>query len=220
MTKVKSTGKFHYELLYIVPNKFTRQEAEDIDDKVRKEIEGRQGEIVYSEQWGNKKMAYPIKHYTHGYYYLLEFDMPGENLQEMNYWLKMYENVLRFQVVKKKKKTAKEIEKEKRASQKQTKRAEEKKDEEVKKKDEEVRGKREEEEEKEIENSKLEIGEEKEEKEVNKSEKTKEVKDEKEEEKKKKKTSSNKKEDKDKDKADLEDLDKKLDDILDSHDLL
>lgn len=215
MTKVKSTGKFHYELLYIVPNKFTQQEAEEIDGKVRKAIEDRQGEIIYSEKWGNKKMAYPIKHYTHGYYYLLEFDMPGENLQEMNYWLKMYENVLRFQIVKKKKKTAEELEKEKRASRIKTEKSE--KEESVKEK-EDTDSKDVKDEKEDV--KKSEVKEVKEDKKNKEEAKEENAQNEKEEDKKKKKVSQKKKEDKDKDKADLEDLDKKLDDILDSHDLL
>jgi ribosomal protein S6 len=227
MTKVKSTGKFHYELLYIIPNKFTQQEAEEIDGKVRKGIEDRQGEIIYSEKWGNKKMAYPIKHYTHGYYYLLEFDMPGENLQEMNYWLKMYENVLRFQIVKKKKKTAEELEKEKRTSRIKTEKSE--KEEESVKEKEDTDGKdvKDEKEKEDVKKSEVkevkeeEVKEDKKNKEEAKEENVQNEKEEiKEEDGKKKKASQKKKEDKDKDKADLEDLDKKLDDILDSHDLL
>lgn len=168
MSKTKKNGTVHYELLYILPNQFTQEEAKKINDKVQKMITDNQGEITYSEDWGKKKLAYPIAHNSHGYYYLIEFDIAGEQMEKIEEWLKMNRDILRHQIVKAKKRTQeeKEQEKEKRAQAKHKEEIEEEKreEEEKKKKEEESRGKE--------------------------------------------------------DKTDLKDLDKKLDDILDSHDLL
>jgi len=180
MSKIKSSDKNHYEMLYIIPNKFTEDETKKIDEKVEKMITDLEGEITYSEQWGKKKLAYPIKNYNHGYYNLFEFDLWGKDLKELDTLLRMSSKVLRHQVVRTVKRTEEEIKKDK-------------------KKSEEMAKKEETEEEAKISSPKVE-----------KKEETvisKEIKREKEQDDKKKKT-------------DLKDLDKKLDDILKTDDLL
>jgi ribosomal protein S6 len=135
-------------------------------------ITDHKGEVTYAEEWGKKKLAYPIAHNSHGYYYLIEFDVLGEQMQKMDRWLKMNRDILRYQIVKTKKRTQeeKEQENEKRAQAKHK-------------------------------------------KEVDEEKREQELKQEKEEKKEKKDRGKD-------DKTDLKDLDKKLDDILDSHDLL
>ncbi len=105
MSKTKSTIIPHYELLYIVSNKFSEEELKPIMDKVRKLVSGQGGNITFSEEWGKKHLAYPIEHFNHGYYTLLEFDLDGEKLAKINRELKLMNEVLRFQIVKKRVKT-------------------------------------------------------------------------------------------------------------------
>ena len=109
MSKTKSSGKIHYEMLYIIPNKFTEDEAKAIDEKVRKEITSAEGEITYSEDWGKKKLAYLIDSYNHGYYKLLEFDLLGKDLAKLDNTLRLSLDVLRHQIIRKKKLTLEEI---------------------------------------------------------------------------------------------------------------
>ncbi len=172
MSKTKKNGTTHYELLYILSNQFTLEEAKKIDEQIRKIIFDQGGKVTYNNEWGKKKLAYPIVHNTHGYYYLVEFDILGEYLSKIDEWLKMNRDILRHQIVKTKKRIQEEKEKEK------GKRAQ------VKHK-------------KEIEEEKTQTSEKRGEEKTQISEKRGEE-----------------------DKTDLKDLDKKLDDILDSHDLL
>lgn len=116
MAKVKSPEKTHYELLYIIPNKFTEDEAREIDKKVRKIITDNEGEVTYSEEWGKKKLAYLIKGFNHGYYNLLEFDLWGKDLKGVDTSLRMFSEVLRHQIVKGARRTEEEIKKEKEKS--------------------------------------------------------------------------------------------------------
>ena len=103
MSKVKKEGATHYEILYIVPNNFTEDEAKKIDGNVKKLIEDNGGKITYEEFWGKKKLAYPINHFNHGYYTLYEFDMDGINLVKLDKALKLSNEVLRHQIIVKKK---------------------------------------------------------------------------------------------------------------------
>ncbi|MDD5071292.1 MAG: 30S ribosomal protein S6 [Patescibacteria group bacterium] len=118
MSKTKSSEFYRYELLFIIPNKFTEEEANLITDKVKKIITDEGGVITFSEFWGKKQLAYPIKQNSYGYYSLLEFNLDGEKLAKINKTLRMSSDVIRFQIVKKKIKTAKQLEKEKKISEK------------------------------------------------------------------------------------------------------
>lgn len=127
MSRTKKTTLPHYELLYIISNKYTENELAPIAEKVNNLITKAKGEITYSEEWGKKKLAYSINHFNHGYYFLVEFDLPGSELKDVDTEIKHMTEVLRHQIVKKTKRTLEEIENEKRIVEKQTKRALEKK---------------------------------------------------------------------------------------------
>ena len=109
MSKVKSSEKIRYELHYIIPNKFTDDEAKAIDEKIKKQISAAEGEIIYSEDWGKKKLAYSIDNFNHGYYKLAEFDLAGSKLQELDTFLRLSSDVLRHQIVRTAKRTIEQI---------------------------------------------------------------------------------------------------------------
>ena len=118
MSKTKSSEVPHYELLYIVSNNFTEDEVKPIEEKVNKVIENRGGKITLTEEWGKKRLAYPIKRFTHAYYVLMEFDLEGEKLKDVDRDIRMMSDVMRHQIVSKRVKTAEEIKKEEEISKK------------------------------------------------------------------------------------------------------
>ena len=118
MSKTKFSGLGHYELLFIIPNRFTEGEAAEIVEKIKKVIIEKEGKITFTENWGKKQLSYPIKLNNFGYYNLIEFDLPGENLQKIDKLFRMSDEVIRHQIVKKKIKTVEEMEAEKKISEK------------------------------------------------------------------------------------------------------
>ncbi len=109
MSKSKSDQTPHYELLYIISNKFSENEVEPIKARVEALITSVGGEITYREDWGKKKLAYPIKTFRHGYYFLLEFNLAGEMLPKINDKLRLSADILRHMIIKIKFRTAEEI---------------------------------------------------------------------------------------------------------------
>lgn len=109
MSKVKSGQIPHYELLYLISNKFSENEVEPIKARVEKLITDAGGEITYREDWGKKKLAYPIKTFRHGYYILLEFNLPGAMMPKVNDKLRLSADILRHMIIKIKFRTAEEI---------------------------------------------------------------------------------------------------------------
>lgn len=118
MAKNKTSEIPHYELLYIVSNKYSEEELKPIIEKVRKIISDQGGNITFSEEWGKKRLAYPINNFRYGYYSLVEFDLEGEKLIKIDKALRLAREILRHQIVNKKQKSLAEIEKEKKITEK------------------------------------------------------------------------------------------------------
>ena len=109
MAKNKSSQLPRYELLYVVSNKFTSEETEPIAQKVEDLITTNDGNIVYRENWGKRRMSYPIKGFQFGYYRLLEFDLPANEIEEINRYLRLSNDILRHQIIKRQPRTVQEI---------------------------------------------------------------------------------------------------------------
>ena len=118
MAKTKKIEVPHYELLYLISNQYTEDEIKPLAEKVNDIIKGRGGKITLFEEWGKKRLAYSIKSFYYGYYNLVEFDLEGSKLTEVNRALEMMNEILRHQIVAKKVKTATEIEKDRKIAQK------------------------------------------------------------------------------------------------------
>ena len=101
MAKNKLGKTPHYELLYIVSNKYSEDELKPIVDKVNKLITDNEGKVTYEEVWGKKKLTYPIQGFSHGYYQLAEFDSSEEGVNKINHELRIDRDVLRHMIVSK-----------------------------------------------------------------------------------------------------------------------
>ncbi len=99
MSRTKKTTEPHYELLYLISNKYTEDEVKPIAEKIETIITTNGGQITYRENWGKKKLAYPVKHFAYGYYLLVEFDVEPLILAKIERSIRMQHDVLRHQIV-------------------------------------------------------------------------------------------------------------------------
>lgn len=109
MSKTKSAGTTHYEILFIIPNKFTEDESKTVAGTIEKVIIENEGTITHREYWGKKKLAYEIKGNVYGYYGLFEFDLEGKFLATIDQTFRLLTEILRHQIVIKKTKTKEEL---------------------------------------------------------------------------------------------------------------
>ena len=89
-----------YETVFILTPVLSEDQAKEAAKKFKKTLTDLGGKIVNEENWGLKKLAYPIQKKTTGFYHLVEFASTKENLVselEINY--KRDERVLRFLTV-------------------------------------------------------------------------------------------------------------------------
>lgn len=112
MSKTKRAGVGHYEILFIIPNKFTEDEAKKLAEKIEGVIAADGGKVTLREFWGKKRLAYKIKQNEYGYYGLLEFDLEGANLAKIDYDMRLSTDILRHQIVVKKAKTEAQLKRE------------------------------------------------------------------------------------------------------------
>jgi small subunit ribosomal protein S6 len=90
----------NYEILYIIPAKYSETEFEEINKKVPAIIEEAGAKIERTDNWGKRKLAYQIKHFRYGYYTLIIFSAPPEALEKITQKLNLNQDVIRFQIVK------------------------------------------------------------------------------------------------------------------------
>ena len=90
-----------YETVFIVnPVLSVSQMKETVVTKFRELITNNNGEIIHEEDWGVKKLAYPIKKKTSGYYYLIEFKSNPEFVLKFETEYRRDERILRFLTIK------------------------------------------------------------------------------------------------------------------------
>jgi small subunit ribosomal protein S6 len=89
-----------YETVFILTPVLSDDQAKEAAKKIKKTISDLGGKIVNEENWGLKKLAYPIQKKTTGFYHLLEFAGEGEEIvNNLEVVYKRDERVLRFLTV-------------------------------------------------------------------------------------------------------------------------
>ncbi|MDR2652850.1 MAG: 30S ribosomal protein S6 [Prevotellaceae bacterium] len=86
----------HYETVFIVTPVLSESQVKETVKKFRDFVSENGGEIVYEDDWGLKKLAYPIQKKTTGFYHLLEFKAEGELIKKLEIQYRRDERIIRF----------------------------------------------------------------------------------------------------------------------------
>ena len=86
----------HYETVFIATPVLSENQMKEAVLKFKKVITDNQGEIVHEENWGLKKLAYPIQKKSTGFYYLIEFSGPGDLIEKLEVQYRRDERIIRF----------------------------------------------------------------------------------------------------------------------------
>ena len=87
-----------YELLYIVPSSFSDTEIEGVQKEVAALVAAEGGEVSRDESLGKIKLAYPINKVRHGTYILVHFEAETSILNALEGKLRLEDNILRHLV--------------------------------------------------------------------------------------------------------------------------
>ena len=89
-----------YELVVIISPEVAEEEIPVTIEKIHRFIGERGGSISEVNQWGKRKLAYPIKHFMEGNYVLTHFKMDPRLTAELEASLGISEEVLRHLLVR------------------------------------------------------------------------------------------------------------------------
>jgi small subunit ribosomal protein S6 len=89
-----------YEVVFIMTPVLSEEQMMDTVTKFKKILTDNGSEIVFENNWGLRKLAYPIQKKTTGFYYLIEFKAQGEMIAKLETEFKRDERVMRFLTVK------------------------------------------------------------------------------------------------------------------------
>jgi len=85
-----------YETVIILTPLLSDEAAKEVIAKFNKLMKDNGAEIIHEDNWGLKKLAYPIQKKTNGFYHLTEFKAPGEFINKLEVEYKRDERIMRF----------------------------------------------------------------------------------------------------------------------------
>lgn len=90
----------NYETVFITTPVLSESQMKETVDKFRTLLLQNNATIVNEENWGLRKLAYPIQKKTTGFYYLIEFQSEGDILPRLETDYKRDERIIRFLIVR------------------------------------------------------------------------------------------------------------------------
>lgn len=89
-----------YELVYIVSPEATDEQVADLHTQIESLAKRYDSELAKSENWGRRKLAYPIQRNKEGTYVLEVINGTGELIKEIDRRLRVTEQVIRHLIVR------------------------------------------------------------------------------------------------------------------------
>ncbi len=86
----------NYETVFIATPVLSENQMKEAVEKFTGILKNGGAEIVHQEDWGLKKLAYPIQKKSTGFYYLIEFKAEGELIQKLETEYRRDERIIRF----------------------------------------------------------------------------------------------------------------------------
>ena len=90
-----------YESIYIINPNAEAEVIKGLVEKFNALIESEGGKVTETNEWGMKKLAYPINKLTQGYYVLVNFEAKPEFIDELERVYKITDDVIKFITVRK-----------------------------------------------------------------------------------------------------------------------
>jgi small subunit ribosomal protein S6 len=89
-----------YDLMLLLSTSAPEEQREKILADVESTITAAQGAIERKDDWGQRPMAYRIRHQPDADYHLLQFTAPPTLIESLSHDLRITDGVVRFRVIK------------------------------------------------------------------------------------------------------------------------
>ena len=90
-----------YEALYIIVPELDEEATKATIEKFKGIVESNAGEVAGVDEWGKRRLVYPIDYKTEGYYVLMSFNSAPEFPAELERNFKNDERIMRYMVTRK-----------------------------------------------------------------------------------------------------------------------
>lgn len=89
----------HYETVFIMTPVLSEDQTKEAVSKFKKLLKDSGAKMVHEENWGLRKLAYPIQKKTTGFYHLLEYISEGNVPAELELQFRRDERIIRYLTV-------------------------------------------------------------------------------------------------------------------------
>ena len=89
-----------YEVMYIIDTALEEQARVDLINRFSGLVELNGGQVDRVDEWGKRRLAYPINYKTEGYYVLMYIAAPADLPRELERNLQISVSVLRYMVIR------------------------------------------------------------------------------------------------------------------------
>ena len=89
-----------YETVFILNPVLSEKQIEEAVQKYVSFIKSQKGKLSNQENWGLKKLPYPIENKKSGFYHLFEFTAPKDSVSELEIEFRRDERIMRYLTVK------------------------------------------------------------------------------------------------------------------------
>ncbi|SFP98711.1 SSU ribosomal protein S6P [Caldicoprobacter faecalis] len=89
-----------YETMYVLRPDLEEEAIKQTVQKFSNLIAEQGGQVEKVDEWGKRKLAYPINHFREGYYVLMNFTAGPSVPQELERVYKITDEVIRYLIVR------------------------------------------------------------------------------------------------------------------------
>lgn len=89
-----------YETIFIFSPELDDTAIDEGLKKVEDLVTKNSGSIIKTEQWGKKRLAYPVKKHIYGYYVLMQLDAPPKLISDLERHYRLTENIIKYLTLK------------------------------------------------------------------------------------------------------------------------
>ena len=94
-----------YEIGFILNPEVSEEQTRTILERIEQIVANYAGQVVKVNQWGRRRLAYPIEHHRDGFYVFIDTILTPETVAELDRTLKVSEEVLRHLIKRRDPKT-------------------------------------------------------------------------------------------------------------------
>lgn len=84
-----------YELGFILTPEVNEEQTRAMLERLEQIVNNHGGQVMRVNQWGRRRLAYPIQHHRDGFYVFIDMVLTPETVSELDRTLKVSEEVLR-----------------------------------------------------------------------------------------------------------------------------